>query len=311
MSNLLNSVNQRTNLAGQNRFELLLFRLNGPQPFGINVFKVREVIQCPTLTEMPGAHPCVKGIAHLRGEPVMVLDLAEATTGKGIGRTENAFVIVTEYNRSVQGFLVSSVDKIVNLTWEQIKPPPQGAGKSHYLTAVTEIENKLVQIIDVEKVYAEIMPVDEDVSEDTKAQSKGLALDKILVLVADDSGVARNQIKRALDSIQVRSELVKDGQEALDWLRNKAKEWGDNITHRVPLLISDIEMPRMDGYTLAAEIKAEPALRPIHIILHSSLSGVFNEAMVKKVGADQFIAKFHPDELLTAVNHWLAASQQS
>jgi two-component system chemotaxis response regulator CheV len=303
MSNLLNSVNQRTNLAGQNRFELLLFRLNGPQPFGINVFKVREVIQCPTLTEMPGAHPCVKGIAHLRGEPVMVLDLAEATTGKGIGRTENAFVIVTEYNRSVQGFLVSSVDKIVNLTWEQIKPPPQGAGKSHYLTAVTEIENKLVQIIDVEKVYAEIMPVDEDVSEDTKAQSKGLALDKILVLVADDSGVARNQIKRALDSIQVRSELVKDGQEA--------KEWGDNITHRVPLLISDIEMPRMDGYTLAAEIKAEPALRPIHIILHSSLSGVFNEAMVKKVGADQFIAKFHPDELLTAVNHWLAASQQS
>ena len=309
MSNLLNAVNQRTNLAGQNRFELLLFRLNGPQPFGINVFKVREVIQCPQLTEMPGSHPCVKGIAHLRGEPVMVLDLAEATTGKGIDKTENAFVIVTEYNRSVQGFLVSSVDKIVNLTWEQIKPPPQGAGKSHYLTAVTEIENKLVQIIDVEKVYAEIMPVDEDVSEETKAQSQGLSLDKILVLVADDSAVARNQVKRALDSINVKSELMKDGQEALDWLRNKAKEWGDDVTRRVPLLISDIEMPRMDGYTLAAEIKAEPALRPIHIILHSSLSGVFNETMVKKVGADQFIAKFHPDELLTAVNHWLAASQ--
>lgn len=309
MSNLLNAVNQRTNLAGQNRFELLLFRLNGPQPFGINVFKVREVIQCPQLTEMPGSHPCVKGIAQLRGEPVMVLDLAEATTGKGIDKTENAFVIVTEYNRSVQGFLVSSVDKIVNLTWEQIKPPPQGAGKSHYLTAVTEIENKLVQIIDVEKVYAEIMPVDEDVSEETKAQSQGLSLDKILVLVADDSAVARNQVKRALDSINVKSELMKDGQEALDWLRNKAKEWGDDVTRRVPLLISDIEMPRMDGYTLAAEIKAEPALRPIHIILHSSLSGVFNETMVKKVGADQFIAKFHPDELLTAVNHWLAASQ--
>lgn len=311
MSNLLNAVNQRTNLAGQNRFELLLFRLNGPQPFGINVFKVREVIQCPQLTEMPGSHPCVKGIAQLRGEPVMVLDLAEATTGKGIDKTENAFVIVTEYNRSVQGFLVSSVDKIVNLTWEQIKPPPQGAGKSHYLTAVTEIENKLVQIIDVEKVYAEIMPVNEEVSDDTKAKSQGLALDKILVLVADDSAVARNQIKRALDSIQVKSELVKDGQEALDWLRNKAKEWGETMTQRVPLLISDIEMPRMDGYTLAAEIKAEPALRPIHIILHSSLSGVFNETMVKKVGAGQFIAKFHPDELLTAVNHWLAESQHA
>lgn len=309
MSTLLNTVNQRTNLAGQNRFELLLFRLNGPQPFGINVFKVREVIQCPQLTEMPGSHSCVKGIAHLRGEPVMVLDLAEATTGRGINDPDNAFVIVTEYNRSVQGFLVSSVDKIVNMTWEQIKPPPQGAGKSHYLTAVTEIDNKLVQIIDVEKVYAEIMPIDEEVSEDTKAQSQVLSLDKILVLVADDSAVARNQVKRALDSINVKSELVKDGQEALEWLRKKSQEWGENFLEHVPLLISDIEMPRMDGYTLAAEIKAEPALRGLHIILHSSLSGVFNEAMVKKVGADQFIAKFHPDELLTAVNHWLADSQ--
>lgn len=310
MSTLLNTVNQRTNLAGQNRFELLLFRLNGPQPFGINVFKVREVIQCPQLTEMPGSHSCVKGIAHLRGEPVMVLDLAEATTGRGINDPENAFVIVTEYNRSVQGFLVSSVDKIVNMTWEQIKPPPQGAGKSHYLTAVTEIDNKLVQIIDVEKVYAEIMPIDEEVSEDTKIQSQVLSLDNIMVLVADDSAVARNQVKRALDSINVKSELVKDGQEALDWLRKKAQDWGDSLLVRIPLLISDIEMPRMDGYTLAAEIKADPALRGLHIILHSSLSGVFNEAMVKKVGADQFIAKFHPDELLTAVNHWLADSQK-
>ncbi len=308
MSNILSSVNQRTNLAGQNRFELLLFRLNGKQLFGINVFKVREVIQAPELSEMPGAHHCVKGIAQLRGDSVIVVDLSQATTGIPIADMSQAFVIVTEYNRHVQGFLVSGVDRIVNLNWEQIKPPPQGAGRGHYLTAVTEIDKQLVQIIDVEKVFSEIIPMEEDVSEQVKAQSHQLDLTKIVVLVADDSAVARNQVKRALNSVNIQAELVKDGQEALDWLRKKAEAAGDNFLHEVPLLISDIEMPRMDGYTLAAEIKADANLRGLHIILHSSLSGVFNEAMVKKVGADQFIAKFHPDELLTAVNYWLEQS---
>lgn len=305
MSSLLNAVNQRTNLAGQNRFELLLFRLNGPQLFGINVFKVREVIQTPELSEMPGAHPCVKGVAQLRGESVLVLDLAQATTGKPIANSSNAFVIVTEYNRHVQGFLVTGVEHIVNLNWEQIKPPPQGAGRSHYLTAVTELDKKLVQILDVEKVFSEVTPVEEVVSEQVIAQANQLDLNNIVVLVADDSTVARNQVKRALESVNIKSVMVKDGQEALEWLRLQAKDSKTPLTQRVPLLISDIEMPRMDGYTLAAEIKADDMLKSLHIILHSSLSGVFNEAMVKKVGAEQFIAKFHPDELLSAVHHWL------
>lgn len=308
MSNLLSTVNQRTNLAGQNRFELLLFRLNGQQLFGINVFKVREVIQAPELSEMPGSHACVKGIAQLRGESVIVVDLSQATTGRPITDITKAFVIVTEYNRHVQGFLVSGVDRIVNMNWEQIKPPPQGAGRSHYLTAVTELDKQLVQIIDVEKVFSEIIPVEEEVSETVKERSHKLDLSKIMVLIADDSTVARNQVKRALESINVKTALAKDGEEALRWLQDKAAEVGDDFLHQVPLLISDIEMPKMDGYTLAAAIKAEPALRGIHIILHSSLSGVFNEAMVKKVGADQFIAKFHPDELLSAVNYWLEQS---
>ncbi|MDP5037149.1 MAG: chemotaxis protein [Alishewanella sp.] len=308
MSNVLNSVNQRTNLAGQNRFELLLFRLNGNQLFGINVFKVREVIQAPELSEMPGSHACVKGIAQLRGDSVIVVDLSQATTGVPIADMSKAFVIVTEYNRHVQGFLVSGVDRIVNLNWDQIKPPPQGAGRGHYLTAVTEIEKQLIQIIDVEKVFSEIIPMEEEVSDQVKAQSHKLDLSKIVVLVADDSAVARNQVKRALNSVNVHAELVKDGQEALDWLHKRAESAGANLIHEVPLLISDIEMPRMDGYTLAAEIKADAKLKDIHIILHSSLSGVFNEAMVKKVGADQFIAKFHPDELLSAVNYWLEQS---
>ena len=305
MSKLMAAVNQRTNLVGNNRLELLLFRLYGPQPFGINVFKVREVLQCPELTEMPGSSPHVRGIAHLRGVPVMVIDLSQATGGKRIEDLSTAYVLVTEYNRHTQGFLVNGVDRIVNTNWDQILPPPKGAGAGHYLTAVTEIDGKLVQIIDVEKVFSEITPVNEDVSEDVKTKATERDFDDLIVLVADDSAVARNQVKRALTSIGIKVELVNDGKLALDWLNAKAAELGGDISAKVPLLISDIEMPEMDGYTLTAEIKADPLLRNMHVVLHSSLSGVFNEAMVKKVGADQFIAKFHPDELVSAVQKWM------
>lgn len=305
MSSSLNSVNQRTNLVGQNRFELLMFRLNGPQPFGINVFKVREVLKCPELSEMPGSSSQVRGIAHLRGVPITVIDLSLATGGSAITDISNAFVLVTEYNRSTQGFLVGGVDRIINVNWEQISPPPSGAGKAHYLTAVTEIEGKLVQIIDVEKVFFEISPVNEDVSQQVIEEAQQIDFSKMTVLVADDSMIARKQVKNALQSIGINVELVNDGRSALNWLEAKAAELGDNLTKVVPLLISDIEMPEMDGYTLTAEIKANPDLRNLHIVLHSSLSGVFNEAMVKKVGADQFIAKFHPDELVLAVQKWM------
>jgi two-component system chemotaxis response regulator CheV len=307
MSKLMAAVNQRTNLVGNNRLELLLFRLYGPQPFGINVFKVREVLQCPELTEMPGSSLHVRGIAHLRGVPVMVIDLSQATGGKRIEDLSTAYVLVTEYNRHTQGFLVSGVDRIVNTNWDQIMPPPKGAGAGHYLTAVTQIDGKLVQIIDVEKVFAEITPVNEEVSEDIKVKATERNFKDLIVLVADDSAVARNQVKRALTSIGIQVELVNDGKLALEWLTAKAAELGGDISAKVPLLISDIEMPEMDGYTLTAEIKANPALRQMHVVLHSSLSGVFNEAMVKKVGADQFIAKFHPDELVSAVQKWMQA----
>lgn len=307
MSKLMAAVNQRTNLVGNNRLELLLFRLHGKQPFGINVFKVREVLQCPELTEMPGSSPHVRGIAHLRGVPVMVIDLSQATGGKRIEDLSTAYVLVTEYNRHTQGFLVNGVDRIVNTNWDQILPPPKGAGAGHYLTAVTEIDGKLVQIIDVEKVFAEITPVNEDVSEDIKTKAAERSFKDVIVLVADDSAVARNQVKRALTSIGINVALVNDGKLALDWLTAKAAELGGDISTKVPLLISDIEMPEMDGYTLTAEIKADPLLKNMHVVLHSSLSGVFNEAMVKKVGADQFIAKFHPDELVSAVQKWMNA----
>lgn len=304
MSGVLHSVNQRTQLVGQNRLELLLFRLNGHQRFGINVFKVREVLQCPALTSMPRLNPLVRGVAHIRGQTISVIDLSMATGGRRIEDLSTAFIVIAEYNRSVQGFLVGAVERIVNTNWDAIMPPPQGTGRTSYLTAVTEVEGELVEILDVEKILNEISPLNTDVSEDVTAAFDNKEVKDKIIFIADDSSVARNQVKRALTTLGLEIEMAKNGLEALNRLKEIAEETGD-VTDRVGILVSDIEMPEMDGYTLTAEIKNTPELQKLHVVLHTSLSGVFNQAMVKKVGADDFIAKFHPDELATAVQKWL------
>ena len=160
MAGILDSVNQLTELVGQNRLELLLFSLPGrSQRFGINVFKVREVLQCPRLTVMPKIHRYVRGVAHIRGQTISVIDLSMAIGGRAVDNLDNSFVIIAEYNRSVQGFLVEGVEKIINMDWSKILPPPQGMGKINYLTAVTQVDDKLVEILDVEKILDEISPV--------------------------------------------------------------------------------------------------------------------------------------------------------
>ncbi|MFY8272937.1 chemotaxis protein [Pseudoalteromonas sp. SSDWG2] len=307
MAGILDSVNQRTQLVGQNRLELLLFKLKGRQRFGINVFKVREVLQCPNLTSMPKSNQYIRGVAHIRGQTISVIDLSMAVGGPAITDLENCFVIIAEYNRSVQGFLVGSVERIVNMNWEKIMPPPSGAGRYSYLTAVTEIDNELVEILDVEKILAEITPINTQVSEGLISEGEMQRdIGERIVFIADDSAVARNQVKRALEPLGVQTELAKNGKEALLRLREIAElDCQNSITERVALLISDVEMPEMDGYTLTAEIKADPKLSSLHVILHTSLSGVFNQAMIQKVGADDFIAKFNPDELATAVKKWV------
>ena len=191
MASILDSVNQLTQLVGQNRLELLLFRLNGRQRFGINVFKVREVLQCPQLTIMPKLHPYVRGVAHIRGNTISVIDLSMATGGRPIADLSKCFIIIAEYNRSVQGFLVGSVDRIINMNWESILPPPKGAGRYNYMTAVTEVDGELVEILDVEKILDEISPVNTEVSKDLVVESDKHNPHGRPVLVADDSSGAR------------------------------------------------------------------------------------------------------------------------
>ena len=298
MAGILDGVDQRTQLVGANRLELLLFRLHGPQLYGINVFKVQEVIRCPELTHLPNSNHVVKGIANMRGKTIPVMDLSMAMAGPPSEVTENSFVIIADYNRTIQGFLVNGVERIVNMHWEEILAPPKGSGVNSYLTAVTRVDEKLVEIIDVEKILSEVVGVREEVSEKIVGESN--ILPGANILVADDSSVARRQIKRTLDQLGIESTLVNDGQEALDILLDWAKE-DPQIAEHLTMVISDVEMPNMDGYTLTTEIRNNPLLKDLHIILHTSLSGVFNSAMVEKVGANKFIPKFNADELAGAV----------
>lgn len=296
MSGLMASINSRTQLVGQNRLELLLFRFDDHQLYGINVFKVREIIRCPKLSVMPKSNINICGVANIRGSCIPILDLAMATGLPGVKDVENAFVILTEYNSRVQGFLVFAVEHIVNLNWEDIHPPPKGSGDNNYLTAVTRSDNRLVEIIDVEKVLTEISPCSEDISPGVVDTDVNQRAQYLRVLTVDDSMVARKQVTRCLETVGVEVVALNDGRQALDYLRAMLDQ-GRKPDEEFLMMISDIEMPEMDGYTLTTEIRSDPRMANLHIVLHTSLSGGFNQAMVKKVGADDFLAKFRPDDL--------------
>ncbi|BES71248.1 chemotaxis protein CheV [Marinobacter nanhaiticus D15-8W] len=303
MAGVLDSVNQRTQLVGQNRLELLLFRLKGRQIYGINVFKVKEVLQCPKLSSIPKSRSVVRGVAHIRGETIPVIDLGLAIGMPGIpeDKLSESFVVISEYNRRTQGFLVAGVERIVNLNWEDVSPPPKGAGREVYLTAVARIDEQLIEIIDVEKVLAEVSPLKEDVGEELLSRSSETdRSDNRPVLVVDDSSVARRQVERCLTAIGLGVVTKNDGKQALEYVKELTAD-GSDLSDHISLMISDVEMPEMDGYTLVTRCKENSQLKSVYIMLHTSLSGVFNRAMVQKVGADDFMAKFSPDELAERV----------
>lgn len=301
MAGVLDNVNQRTQLVGQNRLELLLFRLGGQQLYGINVFKVKEVLPCPPLNAIPGRNSMVRGVAHIRGGTLSIMDMNQAIGRSPLENIEQCFVIITEYNRTSQGFLVRGVDRIVNMNWGDVHPPPSGAGNTHYLTAVTEVDGKLVEIVDVEKILAEAAPINEEISSDAFEEGAGDHVVQKHVLIADDSVIARKQVQRVMHSIGMETTVKKDGKEAYEFLLDMVAQ-GKNPNEELVMVISDIEMPEMDGYTFTSKVRSHPELKDLYIMLHTSLSGVFNESMVKKVGADRFLAKFSPDELARTVS---------
>jgi len=301
MSDILKNVDSRTNLVGQNRLELLMFRLAGRQTFAINVFKVQEVLTLPSLTLMPQRNPAVIGVVYLRGRSLPVIDLSQAIGMRPIQYNEESTIIVTEYNSTVQAFLVGSVDRIVNLNWEQIKPPPAGAGHMHYLTAITQLEEQIVEIVDVEKVLSEIAPLSTDLPDHILQDEFVAKAEGKEVLMVDDSLTAHTQAKTIFTKLGLVVHQAMDGQEGLEFLQKMASEADGPINDRLLMVVTDAEMPRMDGYRLTTEIRADKNLKDLFIVLHTSLSGAFNEAMIEKVGCNKFLSKFKPEELAGVV----------
>ncbi len=306
MSNLLASIDSRTKLVGENRLELLMFRLKSQQIFAINVFKIQEVVQVPPLTEMPQSHPAICGVSHLRGRAIPVIDLNVAIGRSPLEKDESCNLIVTEYNQSIQGFLVGPVDRIINLNWESILPPPKASGKAHFLTAFTRVNDVIVEILDVERVLSDIIPPTTEVSSGIIQQDLASLVgnDELEILSVDDSRTARTQIIETVKNLGLNVSVVTahDGLEGLNLLKELASN-GVDVAKKFMMVITDAEMPEMDGYRMTHEIRQDPKLKDLHIVMHTSLSGSFNEAMVEKVGCDGFLSKFRPDELATVVQN--------
>lgn len=284
-----------------NRLELLLFSLGNRQSFGINVLKVKELMPCPELTQLPGSQYCISGVAHLRGHALSVIDLAKAIGLRPLGETEKNLVI-TEFNRVSHGFVVDKIEKITVIDWSEVKPPSAGLGNRSYITGVANVNNRMVQILDVEKVLDELGIYQiGDVEHLTDVDIRR----DVPILIVDDSVIALKQTKRTLDQLQVPFITAKDGKDALELLKRLASEH-DDITDKVSMVISDIEMPEMDGYTLTQEIRNDNRLRGLYILLHSSLNGIMNDTLAQKVGADSALTKFVPDDLAKEVIRGLA-----
>lgn len=305
MSELLKNIDARTRLAGTNKLEILLFSLGTDdrtgrcETFGINVFKVREVMRTPTITSAPEMPSSVKGMVSLRGSLVPVVDLAEYIGMKT--ETPREIMIVTEYNGHTQGFLVESVDTILRLDWAQMRVPPEmlTANLGGLVTAVTELQdNRLVMMLDVEKVLSETAKYDDSLQ---FANIRPLEVPQDgIVVFADDSSVARNQIQRTLDALKVKYISSVNGRAAWDELQKLAAHadaQGKKPKDLIYLILTDVEMPEMDGYILTKTIKSHPAFAGIPILMHSSLSSMSNQQLGRSVGVDEYVAKFEAQRL--------------
>jgi two-component system chemotaxis response regulator CheV len=296
-ASLLETVDARTKLAGSNRMELLLFSIGTPEVFAINVFKVREVSKTPEITLTPNMPAGVDGVINLRGNIIPVLNLAYFLDRDGVSNCSNRNMMVTEYSRRTQGFLVDSVDRIVRVDWEGVRAPDGLMARNDGLvTAITDLpDGQLVSILDVEQILAtafgeiavpELEPVE-------------MAPESFLFFV-DDSSVARREIGAVMDKLGIRTQLATNGNEALNRLNalaSQAERDGEKLGDTLKVILVDAEMPEMDGYVLTRHIKADRRFSGIPVVMHSSLSSEANKAMGAAVGVDAYVAKFHPEIL--------------
>jgi two-component system chemotaxis response regulator CheV len=276
---------------------MLLFRLgesagsDRSELFGINVFKIREIVAMPPVTAMAGAPQHVLGVVNLRGQVIPVIDLP-AVVGC-VPKTGLNIMLVTEYARTTQAFAAETVEDIVRLDWSQILSA-EGTATRGYVTSIARLDGdqnstRLAQILDVESILQRVLPSEQV---EVKAEAVGPAVrikPGSLVVAADDSFVARSMIEQELKVLNLPYVMAKTGQEAWDQLQVIAADCaaqGIPVHDKVAVVLTDLEMPEMDGFTLTRNIKKDPQLRGLPVVIHSSLTGDTNENHVRSAGAD-------------------------
>ncbi len=297
--NFMADVNKRANLAFSNEMEMLTFVLTDGQLYGLNVFKIIEILECPkNITRIPKSHPAIKGTIDFRGHAINLLDLSEAL---GLPSTPYedrvSYVLVCEYSTTTQGFLVSEPDRLIQRSWNDIIRPDGAIYQNSYLTAITYDNERTVQILDVEKVLGEIIGIEDQIAQELTQRSKQLNLETFHILAVDDSSAARELMSSAFTQMGLRHTIFPTADKALSELEESVAKGPCPYN----LIFSDIEMPIMDGFTFTRKVKQNPKLAHIHLALHSSLSNKSNQDKAKQMGADDFIPKFQPNKIAAAI----------
>jgi two-component system chemotaxis response regulator CheV len=277
--------------------------------YGINVFKVCEVIKVPEIIPLPDEIPYIEGMFNLRDENIPLLNLIDRLDGKQ-QEWEKNIVIVAEFNNIYIGLLVHEVVQIHRISWQNILQAPKmtSSPEKDLIIGVAKLsnENSLV-ILDFEKIVNEINPVTDvevknlNISQEIKTSNK-----QFHILLADDSALVRKQMTDLIEKLGFSITVKKNGKEALDQLleyKKEALEKNIPINKFVALVITDIEMPQMDGYTLTHKIKSDVLLANLPVVMHTSLSGENVKLRGKEVGADEYITKFSVDHIKKTLSH--------
>jgi two-component system chemotaxis response regulator CheV len=272
--------------------ELLLFSLGSDETFGINVFKVREVTLTPKVTKAPHVPAGVEGVISLRGSVIPVIDLARFVGIEEQAENRCGTLMVTEFRGRTQGFLVADVDRIARVEWDQVNAPNATlAGTDGLVTAITRLpDGRLVSILDVEQILANAFGESPLPAIDAEP-----GMEERNMMFVDDSPIARREIAHVLDGLGVRYQQAANGREAWDKLQvlaAQAQAEGQALSNRLKLVLTDIEMPEMDGYVLARNIKGDKRFDGVSVVMHSSLSSAANNTLGRSIGVDAYVPKF-------------------
>ncbi|GAK22653.1 chemotaxis protein CheV [Vibrio sp. JCM 19052] len=277
---------------------MLVFKLTLQQNFAIGTLKVREIVPYMPTTKIPYSHHHVIGTVTIRDLTVPVIDMAAAIGFRPIQEEEykNCYLIVTDCLRTVVAFMVRSIEKIIECDWKSIETPPSSAGHNIFVTGITRYEEKIVQMLDVELLLSKIYPQYENTKIPMLTDIERERLKALNILLVDDSSIARKQLSDALDRINIPYQICKNGSDALDLMKRDAE-----ANCPIDLLVSDIEMPGLDGYELAFEVQNDSALNNSYRILHTSLSSEICVDRAHQVGAHEALEKFNAGELIEAM----------